>query len=161
MFLLVEDDDDHAMLIERAMRRVPEQLTITRVADGEAALKFLRREPPYEDSRRPDVILLDLNLPKYSGHEVLRAAKSDERLAEIPVVVLTTSDADIDRSQAYQNRVNSFLVKPVDFEQFRTLVADLSRYWGHWNEPSTGAENAATKAGNSAQDGDAAPGTSP
>ena len=139
VFLLVEDDDDHAMLIQRTMRRLPQETRVTRLADGEAALQYLRGESPYENQPRPDVILLDLNLPKYSGLEVLKAVKDDDRFAAIPVVVLTTSDASIDRSRAYQSRVNSFLVKPVDFGQFKALIEDLSRYWGQWNEPPVSA----------------------
>lgn len=133
-FLLVEDDDDHAAIILRGLKgsRVP-SLT-NRVRDGLEALSYLRRKEPFADADRPDVVLLDLKLPKLSGHEVLRAVKSDPDLRAIPVVVLTTSNADADRDQAYRLHANSYLVKPMDFVQFRQMVQDMNLYWGHWNQ---------------------------
>lgn len=135
-FLLVEDDDSHAELVERNLRRERIENTLDRVCDGDAAIKYLRHEPPYEDSPRPDVILLDLKLPKIDGHEVLKIIKGDEKLRSIPVVVLTTSDTEADREKAYEYNANSYLVKPIDFEQFRRIVKELSLYWGVWNRPS-------------------------
>lgn len=134
-FLLVEDDPDHADLIVRALadQRVSNQFD--HVTDGEAAIKFLRKEPPYENASRPDVVLLDLNLPKVNGHEVLRAIKDDPDLKAIPVVVLTTSAAEADRAKAYQNYANSYLSKPIDFSQFHEMIKDLKMYWGVWNLP--------------------------
>ena len=136
-FLLVEDDDDHAFLVERNLERERVGNVLDRVRDGAEALAYLRREAPFEDSPRPDVILLDLRLPKLDGHEVLEIIKRDPELTTIPVVVMTTSDAERDRSRAYEQNVNSYLVKPVDFEKFRQMVRDLSLYWGVWNRPAS------------------------
>jgi CheY-like chemotaxis protein len=134
-FLLVEDDADHADLIRRSFNQNNVANTIDHVSDGEAAMAFLRQESPYESAQRPDVILLDLRLPKLDGHEVLRRIKADEHLRTIPVVVLTTSQAEIDRAHAYSSHANSYLVKPVDFDQFHKLVVDLQMYWAVWNQP--------------------------
>lgn len=134
-FLLVEDDDDHADLVMRAMREERMSNTLSRVADGEAALKFLRRESEFAQEHRPDVVLLDLNLPRMSGQEVLQAVKADSALSSIPIVVITTSDAERDRVRAYESRANSYVVKPLDFEQFREMVRFLGLYWTIWNSP--------------------------
>jgi CheY-like chemotaxis protein len=134
-FLLVEDDDSHVAILRRNLERSRVGNAIDRVADGAAALEFLRREGVYADRMRPDVILLDLKLPKLDGHEVLAAIKSDPNLQDIPVVVLTTSNAELDRVKAYRHHTNSYLVKPIDFEQFCKMVDDLGIYWGVWNRP--------------------------
>lgn len=134
-FLLVEDDDIHAHLIERSLNKARVANTVHRVEDGAKALDFLRQTGPYSASPRPDVILLDLKLPKVDGHEVLAAIKEDRNLHTIPVVVMTTSAAETDRARAYKHHANSYLVKPVDFDKFRQLVSDLSLYWGVWNQP--------------------------
>jgi CheY-like chemotaxis protein len=134
-FLLVEDDDDHAAIVLRTLQRNRVSNTVDRVADGEQALHYLRQQPPYVGRPRPDVILLDLKLPKLDGHEVLAAIKAEPALRSIPTVVLTTSDAEIDRLRAYSNHANSYLVKPVDFQRFRQMVEDLNLYWGVWNQP--------------------------
>lgn len=135
-FLLVEDDDAHAELVERALRGNRVGNVLDRARDGEEALRRLRREPPHEDAPLPDVVLLDLKLPKVGGHEVLAAIKSDPALRHLPVVVLTTSAAERDRAAAHEAHVNSYLVKPVDFERFRQMVSDLSLYWGVWHVPA-------------------------
>lgn len=134
-FLLIEDDENHAELVRRNLDRDRIQNTLDRVGDGEEALAFLRKEPPYEDAERPDVILLDLKLPKRNGLEVLKDIKADESLHSIPVVVVTTSEAENDRQRAYELQANSYVMKPIDFEQFRRMVRDLSLYWGVWNQP--------------------------
>ena len=134
-FLLVEDDDDHAEIVTRTFRQNHIGNTIDRVADGVQALQYVRRQGAYAGRPRPDVILLDLNLPKVDGHEVLDAIKSDPDLKCIPVVVLTTSDAETDRAKAYEHHANSYVVKPVDFVRLRQMVNDLSLYWGLWNQP--------------------------
>jgi CheY-like chemotaxis protein len=132
-FLLVEDDEDHANLVKRNLSRARVANSVTHVPDGAEALAFLRRQGDYAGAERPDVVLLDLKLPKIDGLEVLEAIRADEELRDLPVVVLTTSDAEADRERAYQHHVNSYLVKPVDFEKFRQMVNDLSLYWGVWN----------------------------
>jgi len=137
-FLLVEDDDIHAHLVTRSMENARVANEVIRVSDGAEAISFLRREGRFAGQPRPDIILLDLKLPKVDGHEVLAAIKEDETLRMIPVVVMTTSDTESDREQAYQHHANSYVVKPVDFEKFRKLVDDLSLYWGVWNESPFG-----------------------
>ena len=137
-FLLVEDDDSHAKLTLRSLRSNRVANTVDRVADGAQAMQYLRRESAFVDRPRPDVILLDLKLPKLDGHEVLQRVKEDPALRDIPVVILTTSDAETDRARAYLHHANSYLVKPVDFEKFRQMVQELCLYWGIWNAPATG-----------------------
>lgn len=134
-FLLVEDDEDHADLVSRAMRenRIANEIAI--VGDGEAALRYLRNQAPFENAPRPHVILLDLKLPKIDGHEVLEQIKSDPGLKTIPVVVMTTSQAESDRARAYASHANSYLVKPLDFERFHEMILQLRLYWAAWNEP--------------------------
>lgn len=132
-FLLVEDDPDHANLVLRALDRNRVKNTVDHVVDGAEALAYLRKEGQYAQRPRPDVVLLDLNLPKVDGHQVLTEIKEDPDLQSIPVVVLTTSDAEADRLRAYRHHANSYVVKPLDFEQFRKMVDDLKYYWGVWN----------------------------
>ena len=135
-FLLVEDDDDHAEIVLRTLKRNRVANTIDRVADGESALAYLRNVGAFANRKRPDIILLDLKLPKLSGHELLKIIKTDPKLLSIPVVVLTTSSAESDRERAYEHHANSYIVKPVNFTRFREMVRDLSLYWGVWSPPS-------------------------
>lgn len=135
-FLLVEDDDSHALLFTRVLERSPIAKTLDRVGDGVEALAYLRREGSYADRPVPDVVFLDLKLPKLDGLEALERIKSDAALKKIPIVMLTTSDAETDRARAYEHHVNSYVVKPADFEQFQRLVQDLGFYWGVWNRRS-------------------------
>ncbi|WP_322820839.1 response regulator [Chloroflexus sp.] len=135
--LLVEDNLDHTELITRVLNdhRIPNR--IIPVADGEAVLNYLRRQAQFADpatSPRPHVVLLDLNLPRLSGLEVLQAMKTDAAISHIPVVVVTTSRAESDLRLAYQFHANSYLVKPVDFEQFSRMLNDLGDYWLEWNQ---------------------------
>lgn len=132
-FLLVEDDDSHATITMRTLRdhALPKQ--VDRVVDGIEALAYLRREGEYADRPRPDIILLDLKLPRLDGHEVLAQVKADPELRFIPIVVLTTSDAESDRVKAYEHFANSYLVKPIGYDHFREMAFELSDYWGTWN----------------------------
>jgi chemotaxis family two-component system response regulator Rcp1 len=123
--LLVEDNAADVRLTEEALHeaKVPHRLQIA--ADGVEAMKILR-EPGV---RRPDLILLDLNLPKKDGREVLEEMKDDETLRHIPVVVLTTSEADQDIMRCYQLRANAFVTKPADLEQFFRVVKSIDDFW--------------------------------
>jgi len=134
-FLLVEDDDSHAELVMLAMAENQITNTIDRVADGEQALAYLRQEGEFSNKTRPDVVLLDLKLPKVDGLEVLDILKKDEVLQVIPVVILTTSANEADRAKAYHSHANSYLAKPVDFEKFHQMIKDLKFYWAAWNQP--------------------------
>jgi len=135
--MLVEDNADHAEMVMRQfeLHRVASHLI--HLSDGQAALDYLYGHAPYADIEEyphPDVILLDLRLPKVDGLEVLRILKEDDDLRVIPVVILTTSNAERDIIQAYNRHANSYLVKPVDYEKFRQLMKDLSTYWMTWNQ---------------------------
>ena len=134
--LLVEDNVDHAELIRRSFEFHRVLNKIHHVMDGEEALDYLFRKGKYtepESSPIPHLILLDLRLPKIDGLEVLKEIKADKTLQKIPVVTLTTSEADKDLITAYENHTNSYLVKPVDFDKFKQLMDDLGFYWLVWN----------------------------
>jgi len=138
--LLVEDNQDHAELIVRTLADHQVANRITHVSDGETALDYLYRRGVYTDeidSPRPHLILLDLRLPKMSGMEILKRIKTDSGLLSIPVVILTTSEADIDINRSLENHANSYLVKPVDFEKFQELIQLLGFYWLVWSRQST------------------------
>ncbi len=135
--LLVEDNPDHAELVLRSLRRHRVANTIHHVSDGEVALDYLLRRGSYssvELAPRPHVILLDLRLPKIDGIEVLHQLKDHAELKRIPVVILTTSTAERDVVKAYDAHVNSYLVKPVDFDKFQQMMVDLGFYWLCWNQ---------------------------
>ena len=137
LVMLVEDNLDHAELITRTLaeHRIANQ--IRHFVDGQDALDYLCRRNQFADpasSPRPHVILLDLRLPRVDGLDVLKALKESEELRGIPVVVLTTSEAERDVVLAYANHVNSYLVKPVGFEEFRRLMEALGFYWLGWNK---------------------------
>ena len=140
--LLVEDDPDHADLVTFSLAESrPKAKVVHHVSDGDAALDYLFRRGEFANpdrSPRPHLILLDLRMPKVDGLEVLKEIKtsSDEELRRIPVVVLTSSEADRDTATAYDGGANSYVIKPVDYEKFHQLVADLGHYWLVWNRPA-------------------------
>ena len=134
-FLLVDDDDDHAELVIQGMKRGRVCNTLDRVRDGVEAMDYLYQRGPYASKPRPDVVLLDLNMPRMGGHEVIEKVRGDPRLCFIPIVVLTTSDADGDRTRSYELHANSYLVKPINFQEFTKMAQELSLYWGVWNRP--------------------------
>ncbi|HET9896286.1 MAG TPA: response regulator [Streptosporangiaceae bacterium] len=127
--LLVEDDPGDVLITREAFaeNKVRNQLSV--VSDGVNALAFLRREEGYADVPRPDLILLDLNLPRMDGHEVLAKIKSDADLQRIPVVVLTTSDAEEDVLRSYDLHANAYVTKPVDFERFLGVVRQIDDFF--------------------------------
>ena len=131
--LYVEDDVDHAELVLRGLERRGRRGDVVHVADGIAALDYLRRSER-DEVPRPKLILLDLRLPRADGIVVLRAVRSSPGLASIPVVVLTTSANHDDIELAYANHVNSYLLKPRDFRAFEELVAEVDEYWLALNE---------------------------
>jgi CheY-like chemotaxis protein len=126
--LLVEDSEPDVILTREAFAAagVSNRLHVAR--DGVEALEFLRREPGYEDVPRPDVILLDINMPRKNGLEVLAELKRDPLLMTIPVIILTTSQADEDILRSYQAHAASYVVKPIAFEQFYQAIQALGRY---------------------------------
>jgi CheY-like chemotaxis protein len=127
--LLVEDDPGDVLITREAFaeNKVRNQLSV--VSDGEAALAFLRREGDFASAPRPDLVLLDLNLPRRPGHEVLAEIKSDPALARIPVVVLTTSDAEEDILRSYDLHANAYVTKPVDFDCFLKAVRQIDEFF--------------------------------
>ena len=136
VILLVEDNPDHAELVVRCLRDHRVANTIHHLPDGQEALDYLFRRGSYSNTGEtgyPHMILLDLRLPKIDGLEVLRVIKSDDRLGRIPVVILTSSDAETDVARAYHHHANSYLVKPIDFPRFTQMMNDLGFYWLGWN----------------------------
>lgn len=127
--LLVEDNPADVDLTRESLDSDRLHLNIHTAMDGDEALKFLRQEAPFESSPRPDIILLDLNLPKRDGREVLAKIKTDENTRRIPVVVLTSSDAEMDVIKSYDLGANCYIKKPVDFEQFQHVVKSLENFW--------------------------------
>jgi CheY-like chemotaxis protein len=128
-FLLVEDDPGDVMIAREALKESQLESRLTVVPDGDAALAYLRRENEYEAATRPDLILLDLNLPGRTGHEVLAEVKADSTLRKIPVVVLTTSGAPEDVARSYDLHANVFVTKPVDFDHFSHVVKQIDDFF--------------------------------
>ena len=127
--LLVEDNPGDARLTMEAFREAKVRNDVRVVTDGVEALAFLRREDKYANAPRPDLILLDLNLPRKDGREVLEEIKSDENLRRIPVAILTTSRAERDILSSYDLHANFFVSKPVDFEEFIRVVRGIEDFW--------------------------------
>lgn len=127
--LLVEDNPGDVRLTREALREGKVRNNLHVVTDGVQALRYLRQEGEYRDATRPDLILLDLNLPRMSGREVLEVIKADPRLRSIPVVVLTSSEAEQDILRAYELNANCYITKPVDLDQFITVVKSIEDFW--------------------------------
>ncbi|MGA3171630.1 MAG: response regulator [Chthoniobacteraceae bacterium] len=127
--LLVEDSAAEARLAFEALRETQFPVQLHTVSDGAQAMDFLRRREPYEDAPRPRLVLLDLNLPRKDGREVLRDIKADEDLRRIPVVVLTTSQAQSDIRHAYELYANCYIQKPLELDRFIEIVRSIHRYW--------------------------------
>jgi two-component system, chemotaxis family, response regulator Rcp1 len=127
--LLVEDNPGDYRLTQEALREGKVYNNLYWAQDGVEALEFLRRRGRYSDVPRPDIVLLDLNLPKKDGREVLSEIKSDENLRSIPVVILTTSQAEEDVLRSYDLHANCYVTKPVDLEKFITVVQSIDRFW--------------------------------
>lgn len=136
--LLVEDNRQDEMLIMRALRKVNLANAVDVVRDGQQALDYLFREGEFDDrppGDMPTVVLLDINLPRVNGLDVLKRLRGDERTRFLPVVLLTSSDEEKDRLTGYQEGANSFVRKPIDFNEFAETAARLGIYWLLTNEP--------------------------
>ncbi len=131
IILMADDDDDDFMLTQKALKESKLLNTLIRVKDGEDLLDYLTMRGPYEGKKtqRPGVILLDLNMPRKDGREALKEIKSNEQLNDIPVVVFTTSQAEEDIYRSYKLGVNSFITKPVTFENLIAVMSALGKYW--------------------------------
>ncbi len=127
--LVVDDDDADALMIEEALESSETHTLVSRVADGREALDYLNRSAPYSDAHRPDLILLDLNMPRMDGRETLAAIKSDDQLKAIPVVILTTSGAAPDIVASYQHRANAYVTKPFNLDDFEATVRQIDRFY--------------------------------
>lgn len=127
--LLVDDSMSDVELMEEGLKEGKVWHRLSVVRDGAEAMKFLRRQDKYSDAPEPDIILLDLNMPKKDGRQVLREIKTDDRLSHIPVVILTTSQAEQDILRSYQLHANSYITKPVDLAQFFRVVQALEDFW--------------------------------
>jgi CheY-like chemotaxis protein len=127
--LLVEDNPGDVDLAREAMENGKVRNTLHVVGDGEAAMAFLRRKGEYADAPRPDLVLLDLNLPKKDGQEVLAEIKSDDNLKCIPVVILTTSKSEEDISKSYNLHANCYITKPIDLRRFIEAVQAIEEFW--------------------------------
>jgi CheY-like chemotaxis protein len=127
--LHVEDSAADVELTREALGEATIATELDHVGDGEKAMAYLRAEPPYTGRIRPDVVLLDLNLPRKDGRAVLQEIKQDEQLRTIPVIVLTTSASDDDVAHAYRNHVNAYIQKPIDFDQFIQVFRAFEQFW--------------------------------
>ena len=127
--LLVEDSPGDVRLTREAFREANESIHLHVACDGVEAMAFLKREGAHDRAPRPDIILLDLNLPKMDGREVLAHIKDDEDLKTIPIVILTTSEAEADIVKSYQLQANCYLSKPVQLEAFESLVKSINNFW--------------------------------
>ncbi|BCY12063.1 response regulator [Actinoplanes sp. L3-i22] len=127
--LIVDDDDADTLMIEEALMAASPAPEVHRVADGSEAIEYLRRRGRYTEARRPDLILLDLNMPRMSGHEVLAEVKGDDQLKSIPVVVLTTSTALPDITASYTRHANAFVTKPMDLDGFEAAVGKIKKFY--------------------------------
>ncbi|MGK0316834.1 MAG: chemotaxis family two-component system response regulator Rcp1 [Saprospiraceae bacterium] len=127
--LLVEDNPGDVRLTQEAFKEAKISINLDVTMDGAEAIKFLRKEGEYADVVTPDLILLDLNLPKKDGREVLKEIKTDDTLKRIPVVVLTTSNAEQDILKSYNLHVNCYINKPVDFEKFFDIIQKIEEFW--------------------------------
>lgn len=127
--LLVEDNPGDIRLTQEALRETRMPSTLHVAKNGVAAMDFLRRRGEYSDAPRPGLVLLDLNLPRLSGREVLKQMKDDPHLRRIPVIVLSTSEAQRDVTESYDLHANCYINKPVDFEQFLRVISMIEQFW--------------------------------
>jgi CheY-like chemotaxis protein len=128
--LLVEDSLTDVRLTEEGLRRTQIPFSLYVVPNGQDGLHFLRNEDPFATARRPNLVLLDLNLPKVDGREVLKSAKTDPKIASIPIVVFTTSESRADIEQVYALHANSYILKPADLRDYVKTLESIVRYWG-------------------------------
>jgi CheY-like chemotaxis protein len=127
--LVVDDDDADALMISEALASAERNTKVQRVADGQEALDYLQRRGKFAGAHRPDLILLDLNMPRMDGRETLAAIKSDDRFKAIPVVILTTSGATPDIVASYQHRANAYVTKPFGLDEFEAVVRQIDKFY--------------------------------
>jgi CheY-like chemotaxis protein len=127
--LLVEDDEGDVLMTREAFEHYKIRNELHVVRDGEQAVQFLRKEGEFADAPRPDLVLLDLNLPRFDGRQVLAEIKADDTLRSIPIVVLTTSEAEEDIVRSYQLHANAYVTKPVDFDRFIEVIRKIDEFF--------------------------------
>ena len=130
-FLIAEDNQDHAELISEAILAFNAKNQIVQVSDGESAMKYLRGEPPYNEEHHlnPEIVLLDLKMPRLDGLSTLKAIRNDANLKHIPVVMVTTSNTQKEILECYKHGANSYLTKPLKFEDFSEKIKKMNSYW--------------------------------
>lgn len=127
--LLAEDNQGDVLLIEEAFHEGRIVNSISTVNDGEKAIQYLKKEGSYSESTTPDLILLDVNMPRKNGHEVLKIIKNDETLKQIPVIMLTTSSSEKDVLKSYKNHANCYITKPVEVDEFLLAIKKIESFW--------------------------------
>ena len=127
--LLIEDNPGDVRLTQEVFKESTKDINLEVIMDGLEAIKYLNKESPYHQSITPDLILLDLNLPKLDGREILKRIKADENLRKIPVVVLSTSTAEQDVHHSYSLHANCFINKPIDFDSFFAIIKQIEDFW--------------------------------
>lgn len=127
--LLIEDNSGDIWLTREAFKQSDKDTNLEVVSDGVEAYKYLKNETPFESKPEPDLILLDLNLPKWDGRDVLKKVKADDSLKHIPIIILTTSNAHKDVINCYKLYANCFITKPVDYESFFSIIKQIETFW--------------------------------
>ncbi len=127
--LLIEDNPGDIRLTKEAFKEGKSDIQLIAVTDGVKAIQYLNKEDPFSDATTPDIILLDLNLPKKDGRQVLQEVKSDLNLRRIPIIVLTTSNAETDIIKSYNLHANCYINKPVDYDSFYTIIKNIEEFW--------------------------------
>ena len=127
--LLVEDNPGDIRLTQEAIKECQIDIDMDVISDGDKVMSFLNKEGEYADAEKPDIIMLDLNLPKRNGIEILREIKGSQKLKRIPVIAVTTSEADHDIFMAYDTFANAYILKPVDFDDFTRVIQQMDAFW--------------------------------
>ncbi len=127
--LLVDDDAGDVEMTRESLKNSKLHVHLSHVSDGQECMEYLRRTGKYEEARKPDMVLLDLNMPRKDGRQVLEEMKKDQYLKKIPTVILTTSGAEADVNQTYDLGANCYIKKPIDFEQFKKVVNEIADFW--------------------------------
>jgi CheY-like chemotaxis protein len=128
--LLVDDDEGDAFIIEDLLEEIESDIQLSRVSDGLEAMAFLQQNPPYQTAKIPDLILLDLNMPRMDGRQVLKAIRENQSLCHLPVVILTTSDARFDINHSYLEGGNCYIIKPSGIHKLMSMLKNMSHFWG-------------------------------
>ncbi|PIQ27655.1 response regulator [bacterium (Candidatus Blackallbacteria) CG17_big_fil_post_rev_8_21_14_2_50_48_46] len=128
--LLVDDDEGDAFIIEDLLEEIESDIQLSRVSDGVEAMAFLQQAPPYQTAKVPDLILLDLNMPRMDGRQVLKAIRENQELCHLPVVILTTSDARFDINFTYLEGGNCYIIKPSGIHKLMNMLRNISHFWG-------------------------------